>query len=102
VGCKSDCEKVCDDLKNCAGADASTKSTDCSKSCDEADKQADKEGCKSQQDDLLSCVADNDICTATSLTKCASQASAYDTCYTKYCTAHPDDADCDASSGGIP
>jgi hypothetical protein len=95
VGCKSDCEKVCSDAKGCG----LSSSTDCSSTCDDADKQAEKEGCKSQEDDLMSCVADQDICNESSLAKCATQAAAFDACDEKYCTAHPDDSSCGGSTG---
>lgn len=96
VGCKSDCESVCSDEKDCAGAD---KSTDCSKECDDADKAADKFGCKSQLDDLWSCASGvDDICNAASASKCSSQTTAMLACEQKYCTAHPDDADCNSDS----
>lgn len=100
VGCKSDCEKVCEDSKDCSGATAETKATDCSKSCDDADKAADQIGCKSELDDLFSCASDNDVCSTSDQAKCTSQAAALLSCESKYCTAHPDDADCSAS--GIP
>jgi hypothetical protein len=60
VGCGADCESLCEDGKECEGAD---KDTDCGKVCDEAQEEAEKAGCEDQYDDYISCLGDqDDIC----------------------------------------
>ncbi|HSU42391.1 MAG TPA: hypothetical protein VLJ38_22570 [Polyangiaceae bacterium] len=95
VGCKSDCESVCSDEKDCAGADSSV---DCSKSCKTAEDAADQLGCKSQFEDEFSCLSDvDDVCKADPTKTCVNEQKAMDNCILAYCNAHSGGSDCSAT-----
>ena len=87
VGCKSDCESACDDRKDCPGGDSAT---DCSKTCSAEEDTAGNFGCKSQLEDLSSCIADvDDICKLDLTKQCTHQNDALNACVANYCAAHP-------------
>jgi len=79
VGCGADCESLCEDAKECDGAD---KDVDCGKQCDEAEKAA--EGCEDEYDDYVSCVGDlDDICKFDPTEDCKSETEAFGKCLAK-------------------
>ena len=92
LGCKSDCESACEDRKDCPGG---VESTDCSETCDAEERAADGLGCKSQLEDLSSCIADaDDICKFDPTKQCTRENDALGACTAKYCDAHPDAYGC--------
>src|SRR5262245_22382679 len=81
VGCGPDCESLCEDGKDCEGAD---KDTDCGKTCDDAKKDAEDAGCEDQYDDYISCLGDlDDICKYDPTKDCKSEAEAMAKCVAK-------------------
>jgi hypothetical protein len=93
VGCSDKCKSSCEDGKKCANASATEKAVDCGKFCDDIDNVSDAAGCNDQKDKLLDCEDGADACNSTS---CSSQGTAWSTCVTTYCTAHPTDSKCTA------
>jgi len=92
VGCKSDCESACDDYRACPGA---ASETDCSKTCSQEQDAAGRVGCKSQLEDLSSCIADvDDVCKLDLSTQCARQNDALNTCFANFCADQPQAYDC--------
>ena len=90
VGCGADCEDVCEKgNEECDGEDA-----DCSEFCSQAEDQAEKAGCESELDDVISCGDDADDICATDA--CDSETAAYGKCVLSYCTAHPTESVCGA------
>ena len=80
VGCGPDCESLCEDAKECKGAD---KDADCGKQCDEAQKDAEKLGCEDEYDDVVSCIGDQDDICKIDEDACKSENAALAKCATK-------------------
>jgi hypothetical protein len=94
LACGADCESLCEDRKECADASADERARDCDKSCDAEGAVAERFGCRSQSDDLIDCIANlEELCDPPPDACGAEQAALYG-CHRRYCTAHPDDADC--------
>lgn len=94
LACGADCESLCEDRKDCADASADERARDCSKSCEATEKVEERFGCRSQSDDLIECIANLEELCDPPPDACAVEQAALFQCNRKYCTAHPDDADC--------
>ena len=78
VGCGADCESVCEDAKECDGAD---EDADCGKLCEEGQKAAEKAGCEEEWDDFWSCVGGEDVCEPEDYAKaCEAESKAMSKC----------------------
>ena len=93
VGCGNKCKSSCEDGKDCAGATAEQKATDCGKLCDDMDSLSDAANCSDQYDKLMDCADDHDACDDNA---CSEEGTAWGTCVVTYCTAHPTDSKCTA------
>jgi hypothetical protein len=99
TACGDDCVSACEDGKECSDATADEKAADCDKQCEDGEKNAETMGCSDEYDDVVSCVSDlDDICKFNPETDCKTEGTAFFTCFSKYCTAHADDAACDLGS----
>jgi len=82
VGCGADCAALCEERKQCDGADEEDRDADCEKSCEEDEKHAEAAGCESQYEEALSCLDDHeDVCKAKDA--CASKDKALAECVEK-------------------
>ena len=91
-GCGADCESLCEDSKECPGAD---QSADCAKECAEMEQDVEAFGCTSEYDDFLSCSGDTDICSETEAEeKCKDEASKFIACIFAFCMTNPDNSAC--------
>jgi hypothetical protein len=80
VACGPDCAALCEDAKDCEGAEQA-EGGDCEKSCEEAEKKAEAAGCESQYEEALSCRDDqDDVC---DLSGCAKEETALLECVEK-------------------
>jgi hypothetical protein len=85
LGCGADCMSLCEDRKECKGAD---RDEDCSVDCNELESLVEKASCEDQFDDLLACEGEQeDICRADE-NACDAESQAYSDCITEYCTDH--------------
>ncbi|MBK8172009.1 MAG: hypothetical protein IPK60_16915 [Sandaracinaceae bacterium] len=91
VGCGgADCESLCEESNECAGATPQ----DCGTQCAESAALEAASGCSSQADAFTECVSDNDaVCTVLS-SPCSAQAAAYVSCTQAYCSANPTAPEC--------
>ena len=82
VGCARDCEDICEDTKDCVGAD---KSIDCAASCDDARELNEAAGCEDQYDSYLNCTSEaEDVCTVGD--SCESEANKWNACLVDFCS----------------
>lgn len=78
AGCGSDCETVCEESRECPGADDFFEGVDCGDLCDLAEDFADAQGCLEEFEELNACgAAADDVCTSTD---CQAEAQAYSEC----------------------
>lgn len=94
LACGADCESLCEDRKDCADSSPDERARDCGKSCDAEEKTAERFGCRPQADDLVDCIANLEELCDPAPDACGAEQSALFACNRKYCSAHPDDADC--------
>jgi hypothetical protein len=82
TGCARDCEDLCEDTKECVGAD---KSIDCPKNCDEVRELNEDAGCEDAYDEYLNCTSDSqDVCTVGD--SCETEANKWNRCLVEYCS----------------
>jgi hypothetical protein len=93
-GCGADCESLCEDRKDCADSSPDERARDCSKTCEAEEKIVERFGCKPPSDDLIDCIASLDELCDPPPDACAGEQSALYQCNYKFCSEHPDDADC--------
>ena len=82
-----DCASVCDKQGGCPDATAEA-TANCKTMCDEYQKCADATSCGSEFDDVLSCENDN-ACSTSTTSPCATQQTAIGTCIEKDIAANP-------------
>jgi hypothetical protein len=80
VGCGADCESLCEDAKECDGAE---QDVDCAKSCEDAQKAAEDAGCEDEYDDVVSCAGDQDDICKPDADACKSESEAFGKCLAK-------------------
>ena len=85
AGCGDDCEGLCEDSKECEGAD---KDFDCAGFCEKQEKLAADSGCEDQYDETVSCIGDQDDICKVEEDACKSEDDAYSKCLEKYCLEH--------------
>ena len=85
IGCGVDCMSLCEDRKECEGAD---RDKDCAGECEQLESLAEKAGCEDQFDDMVVCEGEqDDICRADE-NACDSETKAYTDCIAVYCADH--------------
>jgi hypothetical protein len=94
LACGADCESLCEDRKECTDASPDERARDCDQSCDAEETVAERFGCRSQVDDLIDCIANLEELCDPSPDACGTEQAALYQCNLRYCSAHPDDADC--------
>lgn len=94
LACGADCESLCEERKDCGDATPDERARDCSKSCEAEEAVSERFGCRSQSDDLIDCIANLEELCDPPPDACGVEQSQLYQCTRKYCTAHPDDADC--------
>jgi len=96
AGCAPDCDDLCEDALECAGAteaEAEAEEDGCTRQCQDAVAQAEVTGCEDRYEDYFDCAAyAEDVCTAASA--CDAEASAWSSCVAAYCSGNPDDLAC--------
>jgi hypothetical protein len=91
AGCARDCEDICEDTKDCVGAD---ESIDCAASCEDRRELNEKAGCEDQYDAYLNCTSESDdVCTAGD--SCESEANKWNACLVDYCTKEDNRGKCE-------
>ena len=87
TGCSQDCEGLCEDTKDCKGAD---KNIDCAAHCEKQKKLNEKAGCEDQYDKYLNCTSGaEDVCRVGDA--CESETNALSRCLVDYCVDHVDE-----------
>jgi hypothetical protein len=94
LACGADCESLCEDRKECPDATPDEVARDCENSCESEERTEERFGCRSQSDDLVDCIASLEELCDPPPDACAAEQSALYQCNRKYCTEHPDEADC--------
>jgi hypothetical protein len=85
VGCGADCVSLCEDRKECEGAD---RDRDCAAWCKGIESDAEEASCEDEWDDLVACESEqDDICRADE-NACDSETKAYSDCRAEYCDHH--------------
>ena len=89
LGCRWDCTTLCENTKECKGAD---KSTDCDKACEHTEQLNEDAQCEDQYNEYLNCSSNvADICRVGDA--CESEAIKWTDCLTKHCQKKPEDCD---------
>jgi hypothetical protein len=82
AGCGADCEGLCEDGKECEGAD---EDFDCEGFCEKQEKLAEDAGCEDEYDETISCAGDQDDVCERDEDTCSSESEKYGDCLTDYC-----------------
>jgi hypothetical protein len=85
IGCGVDCLSLCEDKKECEGAD---RDKDCAGECEQIESLVEKASCEDQYDDLLGCEGEQDDLCRADENACDSETKAYADCITEYCLEH--------------
>jgi len=93
AGCGADCVSLCEDRKECEGAD---RDQDCADHCEEVVSLVEKASCEDQYDELLSCESEQDDICRSDENACTTESNEYSACLAEYCTDHL--LDCSDSS----
>jgi len=81
LGCRWDCESLCENTKECKGAD---KSKDCTKSCEHTDQLNEDAECEDDYNEYLNCSSNvADICRVGD--GCEPEAIKWTDCLAKFC-----------------
>jgi hypothetical protein len=81
VGCKSDCEVVCERGQECPAASELFRALDCDDACDLSEDLADNLGCGDEFDDFYACGAAHEDEVCTSGTECSAEAQRFNACF---------------------
>lgn len=96
-GCKSDCEKLCEDMMECDPDDqpaALQQEDDCADDCEEQEELIDAADCSDLYDDLFKCVDGLDVCDAADLAEtCEDEYIDLQECVSEFCEYDPTDED---------
>ena len=97
-GCKSDCEKLCEDMMECDPEDLPLEwipqDDDCSDDCEEEEEWVDAADCNDIYDDLMKCVDGLDVCDVDELNdSCGEEYIDLAECYADYCDYDRTDPD---------
>jgi hypothetical protein len=90
-GCKSDCEKICEETMECDPEDLELsgipvpQEDDCSDDCEEQDELTDASGCDPEWEDLVACLDGLDICDPDDVSECSSEYADLQECWIEYC-----------------
>jgi hypothetical protein len=91
MGCKNDCEKLCEDSLACDPDDFELnpeliqQEDDCSDDCDEDMELIEASGCEPEWDDLVLCLEGLDICDPDDRDECESEYADLTDCTIDYC-----------------
>jgi hypothetical protein len=96
-GCKSDCEKICEDMMECDPEDqplSVQQEDDCADDCEELEELIDAADCGDIYDELVTCIDGLDLCDYDELTdSCEDEYADYGECIADYCAHDPTDLD---------
>lgn len=86
MGCKSDCEQVCERSRDCGTSDFGDSflaDASCGDLCDLSEEFAELINCEDAWHDYVGCVADNtsDDCQANPNASCGPESEAYSACF---------------------
>ena len=85
TGCGQDCEEICEERKQCRGAQSDI---DCAGQCEQLEELVADADCTEQYDALNDCVASQDDICDEDPESCESQSRAYTDCMADHCRDH--------------
>lgn len=86
-GCKSDCEKFCEETLECDPDDSPfvQQEDDCSDDCSEEEELIDAADCGDLADDLYACLDGLDVCDSEDVADCSEEYEDLSECLSDYC-----------------